>query len=82
MSPRGYRVLHRVPRLQARQINRLVGAFGTLQGLLAATAADLQAVDGVGACGPGTSARDCRGSPKPRSTTTTEQLPDEQQVRA
>ena len=49
MSPRGYRVLHRVPRLQTRQINRLVGAFGTLQGLLAATAADLQAVDGVGA---------------------------------
>lgn len=49
MSPRGYRVLHRVPRLQARQIHRLVGAFGTLQGLLAATAADLQAVDGVGA---------------------------------
>lgn len=49
MSPRGYRVLHRVPRLQTRQIHRLVGAFGTLQGLLAATAADLQAVDGIGA---------------------------------
>lgn len=49
MSPRGYRVLHRVPRLRARQIQRLVAAFGTLQGLLAATAADLQAVDGIGA---------------------------------
>ncbi|MFD6893677.1 DNA integrity scanning diadenylate cyclase DisA [Rhodococcus sp. NPDC060086] len=49
MSPRGYRVLNRVPRLRARQIDRLVSAFGTLQGLLAATAADLQAVEGIGA---------------------------------
>ncbi|MEE2058747.1 DNA integrity scanning diadenylate cyclase DisA [Rhodococcus artemisiae] len=49
MSPRGYRVLNRVPRLRARQIDRLVTAFGTLQGLLAATAADLQAVEGIGA---------------------------------
>ncbi|QNG17388.1 DNA integrity scanning protein DisA [Rhodococcus triatomae] len=48
MSPRGYRVLHRVPRLQFSQIHRLVGSFGTLQALLAATAADLQAVDGIG----------------------------------
>ena len=48
MSPRGYRVLTRVPRLQFSQIHRLVGAFGTLQGLLAATAADLQSVDGIG----------------------------------
>lgn len=49
MSPRGYRVLHRVPRLQTAQIHRLVGSFGTLQGLLAATAADIQSVDGIGA---------------------------------
>ncbi|EOM75232.1 DNA integrity scanning protein DisA [Rhodococcus rhodnii] len=48
MSPRGYRVLHRVPRLQFRQIDRVVGAFGTLQGLLAATAADIEAVEGIG----------------------------------
>ncbi len=48
MSPRGYRVLTRVPRLQFSQIHRLVGSFGTLQGLLAATAADLQSVDGIG----------------------------------
>lgn len=48
MSPRGYRVLHRVPRLQFTQIHRLVGSFGTLQGLLAATAADLQSVEGIG----------------------------------
>ncbi|MDX5310375.1 MAG: DNA integrity scanning diadenylate cyclase DisA [Rhodococcus sp. (in: high G+C Gram-positive bacteria)] len=47
-SPRGYRVLHRVPRLQSSQIHRLVSSFGSLQGLLAATAADLQSVEGIG----------------------------------
>ncbi len=48
VNPRGYRVLTRVPRLQFSQIDQLVGSFGSLQGLLAATAADLQTVDGVG----------------------------------
>lgn len=48
MSPRGYRVLNRVPRLQFGQVHRLVGSFGTLQALLAATAADLQSVEGIG----------------------------------
>jgi diadenylate cyclase len=48
MSPRGYRLLTKIPRLQFGQIDRLVAAFGTLQGLLAATAADLQAVDSIG----------------------------------
>ncbi len=48
MTPRGYRVLTRVPRLAFHQIHRLVGSFGTLQGVLAATANDLQTVDGIG----------------------------------
>ena len=48
MSPRGYRLLTRVPRLQFGQIHRLVSSFGTLQTLLAATAADLQSVEGIG----------------------------------
>ncbi|NLU82120.1 DNA integrity scanning diadenylate cyclase DisA [Rhodococcus sp. HNM0569] len=48
MSPRGYRLLNRVPRLRFDQIHRLVGAFGTLQTLLAATAADLESIDGIG----------------------------------
>ncbi|MGZ4518669.1 MAG: DNA integrity scanning diadenylate cyclase DisA, partial [Mycobacteriaceae bacterium] len=48
MSPRGYRLLSRVPRLPRPVIDRLVGAFGNLQSLLAATAEDLQTVDGVG----------------------------------
>ncbi len=73
MSPRGYRVLHRVPRLQSQQIHRLVASFGTLQGLLAATAADLQSVDGIGApVGAATSGRDCHGSPNRPSTITTD----------
>jgi diadenylate cyclase len=48
MSPRGYRVLARVPRLQFHQVHRLVASFSTLQGLLAASAADLQSVEGIG----------------------------------
>ena len=48
MSPRGYRVLTRIPRLHFDQIDGLVNSFRTLQGLLAATSADLQTVDGIG----------------------------------
>ncbi len=47
-SPRGYRLLARVPRLPGAILERVVDHFGTLQKLLAATAEDLQAVDGVG----------------------------------
>jgi diadenylate cyclase len=48
MSPRGYRLLSRVPRLPTAVLDRLVDTFGTLQALLAATADDLKRVDGVG----------------------------------
>jgi diadenylate cyclase len=48
VSPRGYRLLARVPRLPAAVIDRLVDHFGGLQKLLAATIDDLQVVDGVG----------------------------------
>ncbi|HJX45002.1 MAG TPA: DNA integrity scanning diadenylate cyclase DisA [Geodermatophilus sp.] len=48
VSPRGYRLLARVPRLPAVIIDRLVEHFGGLQKLLAATIEDLLAVDGVG----------------------------------
>jgi diadenylate cyclase len=48
VSPRGYRLLARVPRLPATVVERLVEHFGGLQKLLAATIDDLQAVDGVG----------------------------------
>ncbi|MEU5973134.1 DNA integrity scanning diadenylate cyclase DisA [Streptomyces sp. NPDC047315] len=48
VSPRGYRLLAKVPRLPGAIIERLVDHFGGLQKLLAASVDDLQAVDGVG----------------------------------
>jgi len=48
VSPRGYRLLAKVPRLPVPVIERLVEHFGSLQRLLGATVEDLQAVDGVG----------------------------------
>ncbi len=47
-SPRGYRLLARVPRLPGLVLDRVVDHFGGLQKLLAATAEDLQTVEGVG----------------------------------
>ena len=48
VSPRGYRLLAKVPRLPAGMVDRLVEHFGSLQRLLGATVEDLQAVDGIG----------------------------------
>jgi len=48
LSPRGHRLLARVPRLPGAVVDRLVDHFGSLQKLLAASVDDLQAVDGVG----------------------------------
>jgi len=48
VSPRGHRLLAKVPRLPGAVVERLVEHFGTLQKLLAASIDDLQAVDGVG----------------------------------
>ncbi|SDR95896.1 diadenylate cyclase [Jiangella sp. DSM 45060] len=48
VSPRGFRLLARVPRLPDSVIDRLVEHFGGLQKLLAASVDDLQAVEGVG----------------------------------
>lgn len=48
LSPRGYRMLAKVPRLPETVIERLVERFGNLQKLLAASIDDLQAVGGVG----------------------------------
>jgi diadenylate cyclase len=49
LSSRGYRAMAGIPRLQFAHVDLLVQAFGTLQGLLAASATDLQSVDGIGA---------------------------------
>jgi diadenylate cyclase len=48
VSPRGYRLLARIPRLPEVVLERLVAHFGGLQKLLAANIDDLQAVEGVG----------------------------------
>ncbi|HEY5335666.1 MAG TPA: DNA integrity scanning diadenylate cyclase DisA [Mycobacteriales bacterium] len=48
VSPRGYRLLARVPRLPQPLVERLVSHFGSLQKLLAAGVEDLQAVEGIG----------------------------------
>jgi diadenylate cyclase len=48
VSPRGYRLLARVPRIPATILDRVVEHFGGLQKLLAASVEDLQVVDGVG----------------------------------
>ena len=48
VTPRGYRLLAKVPRLPPAVVDRLIDHFGTLQKLLAAGIDDLQVVDGVG----------------------------------
>jgi diadenylate cyclase len=48
VSPRGYRLLAKVPRLPNPVVDRLIEHFGGLQKLLAAGIDDLQAVEGVG----------------------------------
>jgi len=48
VSPRGYRLMARVPRLPRLVLDRIVDHFGSLQKVLAATVEELQNVDGVG----------------------------------
>jgi diadenylate cyclase len=48
VSPRGHRLLARVPRMPGSILDRVVEHFGGLQKLLAASVEDLQVVDGVG----------------------------------
>ena len=48
LTPRGYRLLHKIPRLPGLIVERLVDHFGNLQPMLSATLAQLMDVDGVG----------------------------------
>lgn len=48
VTPRGYRLLAKVPRLPTAVIDALIAHFGTLQKLLSAGVEDLQLVEGVG----------------------------------
>ncbi len=48
VTPKGYRLLAKVPRLPNTVVDRLVDHFGSLQKLLSAGIDDLQVVEGVG----------------------------------
>jgi diadenylate cyclase len=48
ISPRGFRILGRIPRLPKQVVQRIVDEFGGLEELLAATDGELETVDGVG----------------------------------
>jgi diadenylate cyclase len=48
VSPRGYRVLGRIPRLPKLVVQRIIQEFGGLDEVLAASDEDLEAVEGVG----------------------------------
>ena len=48
VAPRGFRVLGRIPRLPRIVVSNIVEEFGGLDELLAATDAELEAVEGVG----------------------------------
>jgi diadenylate cyclase len=48
-SPRGYRILSRIPRLPSSVVDRIVGTLGRLPKIISASIDDLMAVEGVGA---------------------------------
>ena len=48
LEPRGYRVLHKIPRLPNNVVDNLVEAFGNLQSILVATNNELDDVEAVG----------------------------------
>jgi diadenylate cyclase len=48
VSPRGYRILGRIPRLPRLVVTEIVREFGRLDEMLAATDAELETVEGVG----------------------------------
>jgi diadenylate cyclase len=48
VAPRGYRILGRIPRLPKLIVTNIVRSFGGLDELLAASDAELEAVESVG----------------------------------
>lgn len=48
VSPSGYRILGKIPRLPASVVENLVGVFGGLQGVLKASIEELDEVEGIG----------------------------------
>jgi diadenylate cyclase len=49
LQPKGYRLLHRIPRMPEAVIEAIVARFGTLDKILEADVKDLDDVEGVGA---------------------------------
>jgi diadenylate cyclase len=49
VTPRGYRVLSKVPRLTETVVNHVVAHFGTLEAFVRASQGELEEVEGVGA---------------------------------
>lgn len=47
-SPRGYRILHRIPRLPTQIIENVIDEYGHLSSVMVATAEQLDEVDGIG----------------------------------
>ena len=48
VEPRGYRILHKLPRLPPTLIDRLVDRFSSFQSIMRASVGDLEQVEGVG----------------------------------
>ena len=48
VAPRGFRALARIPRLPEPVVTKLAARFGSLRGLMDATTAELDAVEGIG----------------------------------
>lgn len=48
VSPRGYRLLRKIPRLPIQVIENLTGGFGSFQRILGATLEELDEVEGIG----------------------------------
>ena len=49
VSPRGYRVLSRIPRLPRLVVQKIIHQFGELDAIINASQEELESVDGVGA---------------------------------
>ena len=74
-TPRGYRMLARIPRLPDGVIDAIVDRFGDLSKIMRATIEDLDEVEGVGRAEPGPSRRASPAWPRPASSSTTPELP-------
>ena len=71
VQPRGFRLLHKIPRLPEVISDHVVDRFGTLQKILRASEADLVEVEGVGDARAAPSRTASPASPRPASSSAT-----------